>query len=252
MPPTLFCALATLALAAAQTVPATTTTFDTRACQPPFSAAEGFRFCDATLSLDERVNDLIARVWNTSYDVIPQLLTARNMGKSALPLLGVPEYDYGMNAIHGVQSSCVLDGTTTYCPTSFMNPVNFGNTWNKSHARGLGVTIGVEGRALWLAGAVEQSPRNHIGLDAWSPNINVARDARWGRSCEVASESPLINGDFGAEYSIGIQYPGLDSTHVAIISTLKHWDACVLRSDWRSARRASHLPLIGRAPHNPC
>ena len=34
----------TLALAAAQTVPATTTTYDTRACQPPFSAAEGFRF----------------------------------------------------------------------------------------------------------------------------------------------------------------------------------------------------------------
>ena len=185
------------ACAAAQTVPASTTTFDTRACRPPFSSAEGFRFCDASLSLDERVNDLIARVWNTSSDVIPMLLTARNMGKSALPLLGVPEYDYGMNAIHGVQSSCVLDDTgVTRCPTSMMNPVNFGMTWNKSLGNALGVTIGVEGRALWLAGAVEQSPRNHIGLDAWSPNINVCRSYSSSLCLNASSAHTLIQPPF--------------------------------------------------------
>jgi hypothetical protein len=95
-----FCA-SLIAFAAAQTVPANNVTLTTRACQSPFDAAHGFRFCDATLSLDERVNDLIARVWNTSVDVIPYLLTARNMGASALPLLGISEYDYGLNAIHG-------------------------------------------------------------------------------------------------------------------------------------------------------
>jgi len=47
-----------------------------------------------------------------------------------------------------------------------MNPVNYGNAWNKSLARELGYTIAIESRALWVAGAVEQSPRNHIGLDA--------------------------------------------------------------------------------------
>jgi beta-D-xylosidase 4 len=224
------------AFSAAQTVPATTTTYDTRACVAPFDAAHGFVFCDASRSLDERINDLIARVWNTSVATIPMLLTARNKGQSALPLLGVPEFDYGMNAIHGIQSSCVSDAAGTHCPTSFMNPVNFGNAWNKSLARELGVTLGIEGRALWLAGAVEQSPRNHIGLDAWSPNINIARDPRWGRSCEVASEDPMINGDFGAQYSLGIQYPGPDAEHVAVVSTLKHWDAYSLE-DSDGARR---------------
>ena len=178
-------ALAMVAAVSAQTVPANSVTLDTRACQPPHDT---FPFCDTRLSLDERVNDLIARVWATSEDVIPEILTARNMGKSNLSALGVPEYDYGLNAIHGVQSSCVSDSNGVHCPTSFPNPVCFGNAWNKSLVRELGFTIAIESRALWLAGAVEQSPRNHIGLDTWSPNINVARDPRWGRSCEVASE----------------------------------------------------------------
>jgi hypothetical protein len=41
------------AAARAQTVPATTTTVDTRACQPPFDLAHGFIFCDTARSLDE-------------------------------------------------------------------------------------------------------------------------------------------------------------------------------------------------------
>ncbi len=53
----------------------------------------------------------------------------------------------------GVQSSCiVVPGNVTICPTSFPNPVNFGMTFNKSLFYDLGAVIGVETRALWLAG----------------------------------------------------------------------------------------------------
>ena len=84
-----------------------------------------------------------------------------------------------MNAIHGVQSSCVKakDGTV-YCPTSFPNPVNFGTTFNDTLALEMGAIIATETRALWLAGATEESVwsgRPVIGLDVWSPNINLAR-----------------------------------------------------------------------------
>jgi beta-D-xylosidase 4 len=159
--------LAALALlsctsAHAQTVPANTVTYDTRACQPPHDT---YPFCNSALSLDERVNDLIERIWAVSNETIPLLLTARSMGKNNISALGLPEFDYGMNAIHGVQSSCVSDAAGTHCPTSFMNPVGFGNSWNKSSVFELGRTVGLEGRALWLAGAVEQGPRNHIGLE---------------------------------------------------------------------------------------
>lgn len=172
-----------VSLVTSQTVPANTVTFDTRACLPP---NDKYPFCNPTLSLDERVNDLIERVWATNQSVIPQLLTARNYGKNAIPGLGVPEYDYGLNCIHGVQSSCVLlsDGVTVKCPTSFPNPVNYGSAWNRSLIYDMGKIVGVEARALWLLGAVEQFPRNHIGLDCWSPNINIARAPQWGRNQE--------------------------------------------------------------------
>ena len=161
--------LASARAAQAQTLPANTVTLDTRACQPPHDLAAGYLFCDPSLSLDERVTDLIERIWGTSVEVIPYLLTARNFGASNLPKLGIPEYDWGLNSIHGVQSSCLSDADGTHCPSSWMNPINFGNSWNSSQAFLLGQTIAYESRALWLAGAVEQGPRNHIGLDHWSP-----------------------------------------------------------------------------------
>ena len=251
---------AVLALAAglssrafAQTTKANTLAKDTRACQGAFASLP---YCDTTKPLDDRVNDFIARLWASpnAATIIPPQLTARHGGggspgpTDAVPELGLPEFDWGLNCIHGVQSSCVEDGAGVHCPTSFMvrsgagwvlgtdspadsracprssspaspspprppcdvasaaprsffcvcdgnaalltpasvspqNPVNFGSTWNASLGRALGEIIATETRALWLAGAVEESDwsgRPHIGLDVWSPNINIARDPRWG------------------------------------------------------------------------
>jgi beta-D-xylosidase 4 len=64
----------------------------------------------------------------------------------------------------------------------------------------------------------------HIGLDCWSPNINIARDPRWGRNQEVPSEDPFVNGMFGTQYTLGIQ-GGDDSRFLNVAVTLKHWDA---------------------------
>jgi beta-glucosidase-like glycosyl hydrolase len=222
-------ALLAALLARAQTVRETTTTLDTRACQPPFNTLP---FCDESLSLDARVRDIVSRIADAN--VAPQL-TARHGGggspgpASNISAIGLPEWDWGLNAIHGVQSSCVRDKTSgeTVCPTSFMNPVNFGATWNRSLFFGLGAVIATETRALWLAGAVEDSDwsgRPHIGLDVWSPNINIAREPRWGRNCEVCSEDPLVNGFFGQLYSQGVQ-GGEDPNHLKTVVTLKHWDA---------------------------
>lgn len=179
--PALAAAAALLLLAAgaaARTVPQTNTTLATRACQPPY---DKFVFCDTSRSLDERVDDLITQVWAANASAIPFLLTARNGGHSAIPSIGLPEYDWGLNAIHGAQTTCVeLTTGETKCPTSFMNPVNYGTAWNDTLAWELGAIIATQTRALWLIGADEQndSPSIHIGLDAWSPNININRDVR--------------------------------------------------------------------------
>lgn len=100
----------------------------------------------------------------------------------------------------------------------------------------MGQVIGDELRALWLAGATEESHwsgRPHAGLDCWSPNINIARDPRWGRNQEVPSEDPLMNGRFGSGYTRGLQEGSsvaADKDYVKAIVTLKHWDAYSLEN----------------------
>lgn len=201
---------------------------NTRACLPPHDT---YPFCDVTKPIDERVDDLISRI---EMDEIPPLLTAREGGGDSpgppgnISRIGLPEYDWGVNCIHGVQTTCTTgtDGSPR-CPTSFPNPNALGATFNASMWKEMGSIIGRELRALWVTGATEASSwsgKPHAGLDCWSPNININRDPRWGRNQEVPSEDPYINGVFGTSYTVGLQN-GTDPRYLQAVVTLKHWDA---------------------------
>ena len=165
--------------------PAENRTVATRACLPPHDV---YGFCDTTKDLETRLDDLIGRLLD---DEVPPLLTAREGGGGSpgppgnISRLGLPEYDWGVNCIHGVQTTCGVDSAgETMCPTSFPNPNALGATFNRSLWREMGSIIGLELRSLWLQGATEASTwsgRPHAGLDCWSPNVNIARDPRWGR-----------------------------------------------------------------------
>lgn len=61
----------------------------------------------------------------------------------------------------------------------------------------------------------------HVGLDCWSPNININRDPRWGRNQEVPSEDPYINGVFGTKYTVGLQ-EGEDKRYIQVRSPVLH------------------------------
>jgi hypothetical protein len=109
-------------------------------------------------------------------------------------------YDWGVNCIHGVQTTCAVDDAgVTHCPTSFPNPVSLGAAWNASMYHEMGAIIGTELRALWLDGETEASPwsgKPHAGLDCWSPNINLNRDPR----CE--SRTPSLHLEHRAATSV--------------------------------------------------
>jgi hypothetical protein len=98
------CALLLPAAAVAtQAVNATNTTTLTRACQPPYDT---FPFCNTSLSLEERVADVVARIFEVQKSnnmTIPSLLTARHPAGQVpddnISSLGIPDFDYGMNAM---------------------------------------------------------------------------------------------------------------------------------------------------------
>ena len=66
--------------------------------------------------------------------------------------------------------------------------------------RGVGRVIGREMRALFNVGTPG------VGLTSWSPTINIIRDPRWGRNQETVSEDPLVAGEYGRQWSLGMQY----------------------------------------------
>lgn len=191
-----------------------------RPCTAPH---DWYPFCNTSLSVDVRVRDLVSRIKDADK---PALLTARGHPRgniTALPYIGVPAYDWGLNCLHGVQSTCV-NGT---CPTSFPCPVSFGASWNRTLTREMGRVIGTEARALWLAGAREASTwsgRALIGLDCWSPNININRDPRWGRNQEVATEDPTLGAWYAVDHVSSLQR-AMSSKYLTAVATLKHWDA---------------------------
>jgi beta-glucosidase-like glycosyl hydrolase len=100
--------------------------------------------------------------------------------------------------------------------------VSQGQSWNTSLWYDIGSVVGLELRSLWLQQVGENHANNlpHLGLDCWSPNININRDPRWGRNQEVVSEDPLLSGFFGSLYTRGLQ-EGEDDRYLQSISTLK-------------------------------
>ncbi|GMF17042.1 unnamed protein product [Phytophthora fragariaefolia] len=176
-------------------------------------------FCTSSLSTADRVEDLLSRL---PLQEKATLLTARASPRGSMSSIGLPEYNWGANCVHGVQSTC-----GTHCPTSFLNPVNLGAIFDPQVVLEMAQVIGWELRALWLEGATENYRGGpHLGLDCWSPNININRDPRWGRNTETPSEDPLVNGKYGVAYTRGLQVGKReDPRFLQAVVTLKHYVA---------------------------
>ena len=112
------------------------------ACLPPFR--DTMPFCNTSLSIEERVADLISRIKTEDK---PGLMTARGWPQgnlTGLDYLGVPAIDNGLNCVRSVQSTCV-NGT---CPTLFTNPTSLGASWNMDQVYDMAQVIGIEARSL--------------------------------------------------------------------------------------------------------
>ena len=163
-----------------------------QACENTNPALNKFPFCNTSLTIDQRVADLVGRLASKEK---PALMTARH--SAPIHSLGIPAYDWGVNSIHGIQTSC-----GTRCATNYPLPVAIGATFNMSLVQSLSRMMAVELRALRLEGACEKHRRRRletmddrlanetqstvsetfgaaedacIGLDTWAPNLNLNR-----------------------------------------------------------------------------
>ena len=119
----------------------------------------------------------------------------------AIERLGVPEYNWWNEALHGVARA----GTAT----SFPQSIALGATFDQELLGKIGETIATEGRAKYNEISANMGDRDiYKGLTFWSPNVNVFRDPRWGRGQETYGEDPYLISRLAIPFIKGIQGDG--------------------------------------------
>lgn len=188
--------LLAVALACAVASPALALT-----CQD--ASLRSYKFCDRTAPVSERVADLLPRLNLT--DKIGQT----GMVATAVPQWGMQEYNFGGEALHGVWASCISDNVTTpghtpthkqLCPTQFPAPIHMSSSFNRELWRQMADVSSTEARALYrnnqlrhpddggFGAPCSRSLEGCLGLSYYTPNVNLARDPRWGRIEETPGE----------------------------------------------------------------
>ncbi|MBE0679441.1 MAG: glycoside hydrolase family 3 C-terminal domain-containing protein [Bacteroidales bacterium] len=169
--------------------------------------AQGPVWLNTGLPFEERVNDLVSRM--TLEEKAAQLLYTA----PAIPRLGVPEYNWWNEALHGVARA----GYATVFPQS----ITIANSWNEELMLDVANAISDEARAKYHEFLRRGEPGIYHGLTFWSPNINIFRDPRWGRGHETYGEDPYLTGRLGLRFVQGMQ--GSDTRYLKTVATAKHY-----------------------------
>nr|WP_255596534.1 glycoside hydrolase family 3 C-terminal domain-containing protein [Flavobacterium potami] len=131
----------------------------------------------------------------------------------AIPRLGVPEYNWWNEALHGV----ARNGKATIFPQG----IAMGATFNPSLIKEVANAISDEARAKFQVSKSIGNRGIYAGLTFWSPNINIFRDPRWGRGQETYGEDPFLTSKIGVAFVEGLQ--GKDPKYFKTTACAKHF-----------------------------
>ncbi len=137
--------------------------------------------------------------------------------------LGIP-VDFSCEGIRGV----AYQGATC-----FPAQIGIGSTWDVELVNQVGHITGKEAR---LAGF----------SNVYSPILDLARDARWGRTVECYTEDPFLGSRLGVAMVKGLQAEGVVSTakHFAVYSMPKGGRDGSCRTDPHVSRRDAEMILM--------
>lgn len=164
-------------------------------------------YMDYERPIAERVDDLVGRM--TIEEKIDQMGSAA----PAIERLGVPEYNWWNEALHGVGRAGLA--------TVFPQAIGLASTWNVDLIGRMAEAISDEGRAKHHEALRNGVREAYSGLTFWSPNINIFRDPRWGRGQETYGEDPYLTSRLGVAFVKGLQ--GDDPRYLKSVATPKHF-----------------------------
>ena len=170
-------------------------------------AAQTPDYLKPDLPLGRRVDDLVSRL--TLEEKVSQMQDVA----PAIERLGVPQYNWWNEALHGVARSGLA--------TSFPQAIGLAATWDDSLMFRMASVISDEARAKHHEYVRAGSRQRYQGLTFWSPNINLFRDPRWGRGQETYGEDPFLTGRLAVQFIRGMQ--GDDPKYLKTVATVKHF-----------------------------
>ena len=110
-----------------------------------------------------------------------------------------------------VTSEC-LHGHMSTGATIFPQAIGLASSWNADLLRRMAAAVAKEARAVGVC-------------QAFSPDLDLARDPRWGRVEETYGEDPYLVGRMGVAYVKGLQGTGPKVDRQHVVATLKHFAA---------------------------
>jgi len=172
------------------------------------SAAALAKFKDASLPVDARVKALISQM------TLEEKAGQVGHTAPAIPRLGIPEYNWWNEGLHGVARAGVA--------TVFPQAIGMAASWDAPLMHQVADVISTEFRAKYVEKVRPNGGTDwYRGLTVWSPNINIFRDPRWGRGQETYGEDPYLTSRIGVAFITGLQ--GNDTKYLKTVATSKHF-----------------------------
>ncbi|MGC4983297.1 glycoside hydrolase family 3 C-terminal domain-containing protein [Streptomyces sp. DT193] len=157
-------------------------------------------FRDASLPFAKRIDDLLTRL------TLEERVAFLHQYAPSVERLGIPAFRTGQEALHGV----AWMGPATVFPQA----VGLGATWNAELVRRIGEAVSSEARAMRVRD-------DRVGLNVWSPTVNLLRHPLWGRNEEGYSEDPALTSAIATAYTRGLR--GDHPVYWRTAPVLKHW-----------------------------
>ena len=202
-------------------------------------------YTDPSLSLDQRVDDLLGRM--TLPEKVGQMLQLDARGD--LPAIVGDQF---AGSILHTSPAKMLEAIELVARTRLRIPLLTADDCIHGHSFWPGATIfptQLAMAATWDAALVERVARvtavevAATGLHwTFSPVLCIARDLRWGRVDETFGEDPYLIGELGSAMVRGYQGAGLDDP-TAVLATAKHFAGY---SETQGGRDASEADLSPR------
>jgi beta-glucosidase len=169
-----------------------------------------YPFQNPDLPIEQRIDNILSLM------TIDEKIECLDTNPS-VPRLGIKASGH-VEGIHGLtQGGPGKWGRPLTIPsTTFPQGIGLGETWDKELLHEVGAVEGYEARYVF------QSPKYHQGgIVIRSPNADLGRDPRWGRTEECYGEDAHLNGTLVVAFTKGLQ--GDDPKYWQAAALMKHF-----------------------------